>query len=88
MFNPSDQSITLSYARMSDDQSSVVGQGRVELAPGEFSTRGLGDGGGNYVFETDGPVAIAVSLRGSGSIAHLVVTPPPASLPAVLVYAR
>ncbi|MGA1784296.1 MAG: DUF5719 family protein [Pontimonas sp.] len=88
MFNPSDQPITLSYARVSDDQSSVVGQGRVELAPGAFSTRGLGDGGGNYVFETTGPVALAISLRGSGSIAHVVVTPPPAQLPAVSVYAR
>ncbi len=88
MFNPSDQPITLSYARVSDDQSSVVGQGRVELAPGAFSARGLGDGGGNYVFETTGPVALAISLRGSGSIAHVVVTPPPAQLPAVSVYAR
>jgi len=58
------------------------------LGAGEFSTRALGDGGGNYLFETDGPVSLAISLRESGSIAHLVVNPPPAQLPAVSVYAR
>jgi len=88
MFNPSGEAITLTYARVSEDQTTVVGQGRIELAPGEFSTRALGDGGGNYLFETDGPVALAISLREAGSIAHLVVNPPPVQLPAVSVYAR
>jgi len=88
MFNPSDEAVTLTYARVSEDQSSVVGQGRVELGAGEFSTRALGDGGGNYLFETDGPVTLAISLREAGSIAHLVVNPTPAQLPAVSVYAR
>lgn len=86
--NLSDAPVTLTYARVSDDESSVLGQGRVELAPGEFSTRALGDGGGSYLFETDGEVALAVALREPGAIAHLVVNAPPAAQPAVSVYAR
>ncbi len=86
--NLSNTPVILTYARVSDDESSVLGQGRVELAPGEFATRALGDNGGNYLFETDGAVALAVSLREPGAIAHLLVNTPPAAQPAVSVYAR
>ena len=88
MVNLTEEPITVSYARVSEDESSVLGQGRIELGPGETSTRGLGDTGGNYLLETDGAVALAVSLREPGAIAHLVVNAPPAVQPAVSVFAR
>lgn len=88
MTNASDEPVTLSFVRVSDDGSEVLAQGSEELAAGEFGTRGVGSQGGNYLFNTTGPVAVSVGLVESGSIATLPVEPPPAELPAVSVLAR
>lgn len=86
--NLAEQQPTITYLRVADDGETVLSQGSVTLGPGEFTTRGLGTQGGNYLFDTDAEVAIAVLLRGSGEMAHLTAYAPPATLPEVSVYSR
>jgi hypothetical protein len=88
MTSASDEATTVTFARVSDDGQSVLGQGSQELGPGQFATKGLGSQGGNYLFETTGKVALSVALLEAGSIATLPVVAPPASLPEVSVFAR
>jgi len=88
MTSASDESSTVTFARVSDDGQSVLGQGSQELGAGQFGTKGLGSQGGNYLFETTGPVALSVALLEAGSIATLPVVAPPANLPEVSVFAR
>ena len=84
----SDQPASISFVRVAEDGQTVLGQGSVSLEPGGFTTRDLGNQGGNYLFDTDETIVVGVLLRGSGLIANQVASPPPAELPHVAVYSR
>jgi len=88
MASASDEPLTVTFARVSDDGQTVLAQGSQALNPGQFSARGLGSQGGNYLFETTGPVALSIALIEAGSIATLPVVAPPPDLPEVSVFAR
>ena len=83
-----EEAVGVSFARVQNDGATAISQGRVEVDAGALSTRVLGTGGGNYVFESNGPVAIGVLLLGPGQIANLFASPPPAEVPEVSVYTR
>ena len=84
----SDSAATVQFARVAADGEQVLAGGQVGVPAQGLSVRGLGSGGGAYLFETDSPVAIAVVLRGDGELANLVATPPPAERPAIEVFVR
>ena len=84
----SDQTATVRFARVSDDGQDALGSGSLEVDDFGVEVRGLGGGGGNYLFETDQPVSVAVVLREAGQLANLIAVPPPPELPTVEIYAR
>ena len=88
VLSQSDESATVRFARVSADGADVLGSGTIEVDSHAVEIRGLGGAGGNYLFETDQPVSIAVVLREAGQLANLVATPPPPELPTVDIYAR
>ena len=83
-----DQPGTLRFARVAADGQQVLGSGEITVPAQGLSVRGLGGGGGAYLFETDVPVSIAVVLREEGEIANLVAVPPPGQREPIEVFAR
>ena len=79
---------TVRFAQVSDDGEDVLGSGAIDVEDYAVEVRGLGGGGGTYLFETDQPVSIAVVLREAGQLANLIAVPPPTELPTVEIYAR
>lgn len=86
--NTGDQPATLRYARVSSDGQTVLSQGQLSVEPGKLAVSALGAEGGNYLFETDGSLAIGVLWEDEGSIGNLVARPPAAQAPSVSVYSR
>jgi hypothetical protein len=84
----SDSPAEVSFARVATDGETVLAGGQLRVPAQGLTVRGLGSGGGAYLFDTDSPVAIGVVLRGNGQLANLVATPPPAERPDVEVFAR
>lgn len=83
-----DQTGTVRFARVAADGQQVLGSGEIRVGANGFVVRGLGSGGGAYLFETDVPVAIGVVLRGEGQLANLVAVSPPADRDNIEVFVR